>query len=98
MKRETIYTITTMTNLRPDHELRCVGWFKTVIEASLTIKGNYCDIWEGDNNYAVVEEFSFGLYPHPIREIWFKWDKDKGQYAEIEKPKEVANLINFGIG
>lgn len=100
---ETIFTITTvdLRALPPyggktNHDPRCVGYFFNLDDAIKIVEGNYGDIHEYSFDYAVIEEFGEGLYPHPKSEHWFKFDKNKREYVSCDKPEK--NVINYGIG
>jgi hypothetical protein len=78
---------------------RTVGWFPTFNLADYAVVNNCCDIYETGNQFAVIEEIGFGLYAcPPIREFWYKFDKEQDKYVPIDKPKEFKNIVNFSIG
>lgn len=100
---ETIFAITTV-DLRPlppyggkrNLDPRCVGYFHTLEDAVKIVENNYGDIHEYSFDYAVIEEFGEGLYPHPESEHWFLFDKGERKYKPCDKPEK--NVINYGIG
>jgi len=95
-----IYTITTLMFLKADiKKERIVGWFSNYNHSRETVEKNYCDINEGDYNFAVIEKTYEGLYPY-TECFWFKWDKEKEEYIYDPEcvPKELKSVSNFGIG
>lgn len=97
-----IFTVTTIDKLTPINGIgnsRCVGWFGTESDAKYVVENNCGDIWEYSYQYAVIEKIGSGLYQHPKKEIWYKWNDDKKRYIELsEKPDAIKNVVNFGIG
>ena len=58
---------------------------------------NATDIREGSYNYAVLEHIEEGLYNELCEEIWFKYDKDRNGYFEIEKPKCTKHVCHWAF-
>lgn len=75
-----------------------IGYFKTYEEVVEILHSNYCDINETCYDYAVVEQISPGLYPHPERTVFFKYDLEKNGYFEIDRPEIFNNMSNFALG
>jgi len=92
-----IYTVVTM---RQNSRSRCVGWFPNKEDAIEVIIENYGDINEaGYYPYALVEGVKPGLYNFDLREeIWFKWDDDKHQYIQCDKPDKFHNTLCYSMG
>jgi hypothetical protein len=70
-----IYFVTTLyiKNGRIERS-RCVGFYPDIENANLCITQNWGDIHEnGYYNYAVIECFGIGLYPHAKKEVWYRW-------------------------
>jgi hypothetical protein len=98
----TIFTITVIRYKKP-HLAHCIAWFsgERLKDAESSILENWCDMSEdGYWQWAVIEEIREGeIYPCPPEsEIWFSWDKKKGEYKPCSKPKELVDVVNFGIG
>jgi hypothetical protein len=53
---------------------------------------------EGCYEYAVIEKIGCGICAISEKRQWFKWDKEKRGYFEIEEPECVKQLLNFAIG
>lgn len=97
-----IYVITTMKVPNPDnidwvnHNKRTVGWWPDLRGATEIVRSNCGDIYEGDQNYAVIELIGKGLYPIPEGEWWYRWETDG--YVPTNKPNGFRTVCNFGIG
>ena len=105
MEDKTLWFITTLEKLEESKQFivdtgctRCVGFYDTKEAAMNTVIDNICDIWETVYHYAVVEEFGLGLYPDCKERHFFKFNIKTKKYDEIEEPKFVKNIDNFGIG
>lgn len=105
-KHKFIYTVTCITEL-PDNtskDLRkyspdksCFGWFTSLRKATLAVMENHGDIHEFSYNYAVIEKSKDGFRNLRAEEWWFEWDEDRDGFKSIDKPKEWAHVVNFGI-
>lgn len=78
---------------------RTWGWYSSLEEAQKCVLENHCDIYEGDYNYAVIEEVKEGVL-HGLacpKEWWYKWKGswENGSYKPWKKPKEYDNVIFF---
>jgi hypothetical protein len=93
----TIYTITTLRNLK---DIRCIGFYFEFDQAAEEVLNNSCDMCEcGNYPYCVIEEIKPGLYYYSRPETWFEWDYIKQKYHKIdEKPEEFKNIGGFGLG
>jgi len=78
---------------------RTWGWYSDLKSAQKCIEGNYCDIYEGRYNHAVIEEIAEGvLHGGELpKEWWFKWKGSwkRGGYKPWKKPKEYDQVIGF---
>ena len=97
-KRKYIYTVTVLKDLNIPSGRRCFGWFSNPKKAKEAVERNGCDIHECLYMFAVVERFEDGLYSISRVTWWYKWNEKLKCYEPIEKPEEVSNRINFGIG
>lgn len=93
-----IYTITTIEQLEHPMKCRTVAWFEDKQVTIDVVKDNALDIHETNYEYCIVEETPEGIYPYPTKQTWFKWNKENERYEEIDTPKEMKNVVNFGIG
>ena len=59
---------------------------------------NRTDLHEGCYEYALIEKIGPGIIALCEERQWFKWDKEKRGYFEIEEPECVKHLVNFAIG
>lgn len=94
-----IYTVTTLQeNNGIIIDTRCVGYWPTMEEAMQAVKDNYGDMYESSYNWAIVECFGPGIYPHSSFEIWYSWSIAGRKYLLSAKPKVFEKVVNFGIG
>ena len=94
-----IYTVTTLEELNGEIiDTRCIGFWPSMEEACDAIKRNAGDMYENSYNWAIVECFGPGTYPHSSFEIWFNWSCKDRKYLLSAKPKIFERLVNFGIG
>ena len=78
---------------------RNVGWYNDLQEADKVLLNNYGDVYEdGYYPYAIIEQVPQGLYPICETALFYRWDKDKKRYIQIEKPEELKHIINYSIG
>ena len=59
---------------------------------------NRTDMHETCYGYALIEEIGSGICAIVEKRQWFKWNKEKRGYFEIEEPECVKHLANFAIG
>lgn len=92
-------TIFVVTTIRSPHNMRTVGWFPNIEDATLAVIDNHYDIWEFSYWFCVIEEVRSGFYPIPVEnEWWYGYSEDDNGYVIIEKPDLFKNVSNFGIG
>lgn len=53
---------------------------------------------EGCYEYALIEKIGYGISACVEKSQWFKWNKEKRGYFEIEEPECVKHFTNFAIG
>ena len=95
------YFVTLYKTLDPvsPSDFRTVGFLQTEELARIALCSNRLDLHEGVYDYATIEKVSDGLYNPSRSTLFFKWDRDIGEYAPIEKPERLAHFLNFsGIG
>ena len=66
--------------------------------ATTALHENRVDMHEGCYEYAVIEKIGYGISANVEERQWFKWDKEKSGYFEVEEPECVRHLTNFAIG
>ena len=77
---------------------RCFGYYDNLRDAVAVLNENRCDLHETVYWYAVIEEIGQGISRMPTGEWWFKYDKDRDGFFEIEKPKETEHVCNHALG
>jgi hypothetical protein len=90
-----IYTVTVFSDMS---HTRCVGFFYKLEDALSVLENNECDVYEYNNDYAVIEKFSQGLYPLGKLVNFFEYDEEKDGYVACEVPKGYERVINFAMG
>lgn len=93
-----IYTVTT---LRPAawQNHRAVGFFYNFTDADRAVKENVMDINECNYYpYAVIEPVTEGIYCHPRKENWYKFNRQKKVYEPCEKPDNFKQIIGWSLG
>ena len=100
-----IYLITMLEKLEKNNlgwpefgDTRPVGWYPHFEEAEESVKYNYCDIRENVYDYCVIEQIFKGLYGNSIFRRFYKFNKIKEEYEEIEEPKFLNLFTNISIG
>jgi len=76
---------------------RCWAFFHNYDKAEEYIFGNYGDLHECDNDYAVIEETEEGPF-YAINEWWFKWNNLIEKYERCGKPDFSNGVLNWGAG
>lgn len=102
---EKFYFITVLERLDVDGDgwtdtgnTRCWGFYKEKDTAFQAVHENWTDMQETIYNYAVIEEYHEGIsHPTGFRQF-FKYDRDKDGYIEIDEPTEYEHYCCFSIG
>lgn len=68
------------------------GTFLLKDDALRVIESNITDIQENCYKYAIMEEYSFGLYPHLIEAKLYIWNKEKQKFEPYNH-----NFLNVGF-
>lgn len=78
---------------------RTWGFYQNHDTAVDVLHGNWTDMWEYCYDYAVIEKFNPGIsqYVNGSRQ-WFKFDRERNGYFEIEEPECVKHLGSFALG
>lgn len=77
---------------------RCWGYYLNKDDAIRALNTNATDMWEFCYDYAVLECYEEGVPAECVGALFFKYDKEKDGYFEIEKPWQFEGLSNFGLG
>lgn len=77
---------------------RTWGYYPKYERAATALHENRIDMHEGCYEYALIEKIGCGISATVEKRQWFKWDKEKYGYFEIEEPECVKHLTNFAIG
>jgi len=77
---------------------RTWGYYDERQHAVDALHENRTDMYEGRYNYALIEKFGPGITPWCEERQWFKFDKTRNGYFEIEEPEFVKQVVNFAIG
>lgn len=77
---------------------RTWGYYKEKDNAIVALNHNWTDIWEYCYDFAVLEKMDEGVPAYCEERYWFKYDKERNGYFEIEEPGCVKHLFNFAIG
>lgn len=100
-----MYFITVFDKIEPSDiyfaefgDQRTWGYYPEYEWAVEALHENRTDMHEGCYEYAVIEKIDYGICAIADERQWFKWDKDKYGYFEIEEPECVKHLVNFAIG
>lgn len=77
---------------------RTWGYYPEYEMAAKALHENVTDMYEGCYKYAVIEKIDWGICAICEERQWFKWDKERNGYFEIDEPECVKQLCNFAIG
>lgn len=77
---------------------RTFGFYADYCKVKKALNTNRCDMNETIYNYAIVEEIDQGIHPTVIWTKWFKWDREKQGFFEIEEPEETKLYTNYALG
>lgn len=100
-----MYFITVFEKIEPNDiyfaefgDQRTWGYYKERSMATQALHENWTNIHEGCYDYAVIEDLDMGISPYCKWRQWFKYDRDKDSYIEIDEPACVQHLCNFAFG
>ena len=79
---------------------RCWGFYCDKQDALNTLHENRTDLWETCNNYAILEPYYEGVCGIGDKEDrqFFKYDKERDGYFEIDEPACCKHIVGFGLG
>lgn len=92
-KDKYIYLITVFDKIEEDKRwgfnlgsTRSVGFRWTLEDAVEVVEKNMCDIWEYCYDYACIEQLNGALYPWAEERWFYKFNREKDGYEEIDEP------------
>jgi len=79
---------------------RCWGFYTNKEDALNTLHNNMTDLWETCYDYAILEPYHEGICGYGFKEDrqFFKYNREKDGYFEIDEPKGFNHIVGFGIG
>ncbi len=91
-----IWTVTTI-RLRGDRKLCSRTWgYYLSQEDAIDGMQRCCDSEAGYYQYAIIENFTPGIYAMAKTELWFKWDEH--EWKSCDKPEGEQSTVNYAIG
>lgn len=100
-----MWFITVFENIEPDERFlakfglqRTWGYYKDHNTAVQALYENWTDMWEFCYDYALLEQFDEGICPYCEERQWFKYDRERNGYFEIDEPECVKRICNFALG
>lgn len=77
-----------------DHgDVRVFGYYDNFEECVKALNENRCNMFEGCYDYAVVEKIGSGIYAQVELKRYFKFDKEKDGFFEIETPEYMKQFF-----
>ena len=77
---------------------RCWGFYSNKQDALDALHINATDMWETIYDYAVMEEYYEGIAGYGEESQYFKYDREKDGYFEIETPSFMQYFRAISIG
>ena len=77
---------------------RCWGYYDNSKDCVWDLHCNHTDMAEYYYNYAVIEKINPGIAQYPTQRQFFKYDKERDGFFEIEEPEWASHLCNFSLG
>ena len=100
-----MWFITVMKKIEPDNQFyalfgdkRTWGYYADKDTATQALHENWTDMWEGCYDYALIEKLGQGICPNCTERQWFKFERERNGYFEIEEPEYVKHIVNFALG
>lgn len=94
-----MYFITSVYPKPNDYGTRCVGYFSSKRKAIDVVTNNRGDLYEaGAYPYAVIEHIEQGLYQYDFEPMWFKYNRDTGEYEKLDKEPDFISNQTLNIG
>lgn len=79
-------------------DTRTWGFYSNKNDAVQSLHENRTDMREDFYDYAVIEEYEEGICNDTGNRQWFRWDKNRKGYYEIDEPECVSYICCFAIG
>lgn len=94
-----MYFITCFNQTENDFsdDIKTFGFFKDIKTCRKALNENWCDKHECCYTFAVIERIEPGIHPKSEKIAWFKWDKNKSGFFEVDNPIGAGNLSNYAI-
>ena len=93
-----IFTITTIRHSL-DAGSRAVGYAHKFENADRWVRENALNINEcGYYPFCVIEPVVQGIYCHPRKEHWYKFNQKKDEYEPCDKPDRFKQVIGWSLG
>ena len=77
---------------------RCWGFYTDKNTAFRAVHDNWTDMEETIYEYAVIEEYHEGISNFTGYRQFFRFDRDKDGYVEIDEPEAYKHFCSFAIG
>ena len=105
MENKSYWFITVMRKLEKNSKgfletscSRCWGFYSNKEDALNTLHENRTDLWETVYDYAVLEEYYEGINNFNFENRqFFRYNKEKNGYFEIEEPSEAKYRAGFAL-
>lgn len=89
--------IYTMTASNDNQYTVCMGYVHELDEAIKAVTNNYCDMYEANNTYMVIEKVYPGIQTMPHEEWWFMFNRELEKYEPCEKPAMYKQICGFSM-
>ena len=76
---------------------RTWGFYKDKEIAFRALHENWTDMNETIYNFALIEEYEEGIGHYTGNRQFFKYDKEKDGYFELDEPKEYKHFCSFAL-
>lgn len=77
---------------------RTWGYYTEKETAVQALHENWTDMREYVYDIALLEKLGPGICPDCEERQWFKFDKERGGYFEIDEPEFIKRIVNFALG
>ena len=79
---------------------RCWGFYTDKKVALKALHENWTDMWETCYNYAILEPYYEGISGYVFNEDrqFFKYNREKDGYFEIDEPEGFGHMVGFSLG
>lgn len=77
-------------------DIHCAGYYNSVEDAMKYMEENSELLYNGSNNYCIIEEYEEGLYKQSTNRYLFKWFGNG--YQQIDEPLSINKVTNFAMG